>query len=666
MNGYQYLTPDMANIPPELRALPQWVTWKAIPQGHGEKPKKVPYCADLLDSKASSTDPSTWSTFDRAVTAYEEEGSDLTGIGFVLNGSEISGVDIDDCVDIDTGEIAPEAMALLARLQANYIEFSPSGKGLRAFGYAEPLLTGRNGKLDGLKVEFYSNGRYLTLTGHALKNGPLRTLVGFQEEAAKVDTRTKKDPVTGEAIETSADERIADLMMRIRSGDVYHDSLRDLAASLAATGMYAGAIVNALRALMRASDAVKDDRWAARMKQIPGLVSSACAKFAPPPILPREAFRLMTADEVAALPPLKWRIKQVLPASGLAVVYGPSTSGKSFLALDMLAAVADGREWYGYRCVSAPVVYLCLEGEGGLSQRVQAYRKCHGTGAGAAMRFVTAPFRLLENGDVAELSRIVLDAGGAGAVVCLDTLNRAMPGADENSSVDMGNAIASAYRLQAALGGLVLLVHHSGKDVSKGPRGHSSLYAALDGVVELTRNGESRTWINRKAKDGKDGAEHSFRLEIVELGHDVDGDVISSCVAVPEDIERHKARRLTPAQQTALQALTAACREAGQPYPDEAIGGVAAHLEGWREAFYRVCTSDNQPAKKVAFQRVRRDLIGCGAVMVMDDIYRPTDPGIQATIVLTSGKRNTEHDGTFAEHCSALHVGQTEQHGTGV
>jgi hypothetical protein len=131
---------------------------------------------------------------------------------------------------------------------------------------------------------------------------------------------------------------------RILSGDVFHDSLRDLAASLVATGMQAGAVVNHLRGLMDASAAPHDDRWKARRLQIPELVSSAAAKYAPPPVVgfcdllesskasnePR--YRLLTADDLRDLPPLAWRVRGVLPAVGLAALYGPSASGKSFLA----------------------------------------------------------------------------------------------------------------------------------------------------------------------------------------------------------------------------------------------------------------------------------------------------------------------------------------------
>ncbi|MFO1380568.1 MAG: AAA family ATPase [Chitinivorax sp.] len=105
---------------------------------------------------------------------------------------------------------------------------------------------------------------------------------------------------------------------------------------------------------------------------------------------------------------LRWRIKGVLPESGLAAVYGPSGGGKSFaLVLDMLASVADGCEWFEHRVNRAPVVYLALEGEAGLSQRVQAYRLQHGRHACKGMHFMTVPFSLLALGDVQNLPKVL-------------------------------------------------------------------------------------------------------------------------------------------------------------------------------------------------------------------------------------------------------------------
>jgi primase-polymerase (primpol)-like protein len=273
-----YLQPQFDAIPAELRTLPRWVTWAAIPK-KGEKDSKVPYAPDRPDEKASSTDPATWGSFDQAQAAYLD--GDRTGVGIVLNGDGLVGVDLDKCV-ID-GKPSPEALALLDRLGAAYIEISPSGTGLRALGYGEPLTAGVNGSKDGLKGEFYSTGRYLTLTGQTIKAGPLAPFKDFAKTAESFRTvkKTKENAKTGELENVPPDERHAALVEAVLSGDVYHDSLRDLAASLVSTGMQAGAVVNHLRGLMDNSAGAHDDRWRARRAQIPDFVSSALEKFAP-------------------------------------------------------------------------------------------------------------------------------------------------------------------------------------------------------------------------------------------------------------------------------------------------------------------------------------------------------------------------------------------------
>jgi hypothetical protein len=115
-------------------------------------------------------------------------------------------------------------------------------------------------------------------------------------------------------------------------------------------------------------------------------------------------------------------------------------------------------------------------------------------------------------------------------VVFVDTLNRAAPMADENSSRDMGEILEGTKELQRLTAGLVVLVHHTGKDAARGLRGHSSLFAALDAAVEVTRDGERKEWKVSKAKDGADGDAHPFRLEVVQLPPESDGEPVSSCV----------------------------------------------------------------------------------------------------------------------------------------
>jgi len=253
------------------------------------------------------------------------------------------------------------------------------------------------------------------------------------------------------------------------------------------------------------------------------------------PAEPARRYKLRTGQEIAALPPLRWLVRGVLPAEGLAVLFGASGSGKSFLTLDMAAAIAEGRPWFGYRTYAAPVVYLGLEGEAGLSQRVQAWAQHHGRPLPEAMRFIVSqPFNLPTSDDVSELADACRAGGAGGGLLIIDTLNRAALGLDENAAEDMGRIIEAAADLQRRIGGLTLLVHHSGKDTTRGMRGHSSLHAALDAAIEVRRENDTRSWRIAKSKDSSDGEDVPFSLETVTLGVDEDGEVYTSCAVVEE------------------------------------------------------------------------------------------------------------------------------------
>ena len=181
------LQPRFENFPKELQRHHQWVVWKG---------KKIPYDPTRPNSKANVNDPYSWGSFNQADAAYSEGG--WLGVGFVLTGNGIAGVDLDKCV-VD-GKPKTEALQLLAAMDAAYIEYSPSGNGLRAFGYASQPITGVRGQLDGLSAELYTKGRYLTVTGHALKNEPLCELTGFEELAEKIRRQPTEDTESNSSV----------------------------------------------------------------------------------------------------------------------------------------------------------------------------------------------------------------------------------------------------------------------------------------------------------------------------------------------------------------------------------------------------------------------------------------------------------------------------------
>lgn len=364
--------------------------------------------------------------------------------------------------------------------------------------------------------------------------------------------------------------------------------------------------------MMAAAAARQYNRIASKLGAKP--VEVPPSAFDPKPSLTR--YRLRTASEVILTQPIRWRVKGVIPERGIGAIYGPSGSAKTFLALDMAIGIAQGAEWFGYRVRRCPVVYVCLEGEAGLSIRLGAY-STKGT-IPRNIHFLDQPLNLLDSKDVVDLVTAIRDREATQGLVIIDTLNRAAPGLDENSSVDMGKAISAAKTIQQAIGGLVLLVHHTGKDAAKGMRGHSSLYAALDAAIEVRRSGDLREWSVAKAKDGADGMAHAFRLDVVELGVDEDGDPVTSCVIHPTTGATAQTKPLTAAQQIGMDTFMAAAFA----NRSEAERAVSAPIEKWREEFYRRSTADNPESRRRAFNRVRIDLVELGRLTVDGDIYR--------------------------------------------
>ncbi len=169
-----------AAIPPDLAERPQWVIWRW--EERDGKATKPPYSA-INGGLASSTDPSTWTTFDKA-HAVSGEG-DWNGVGFVFTEDDpFAGADLDKCRNPVTGSIDPKAREVVDALNS-YTEISPSGTGLHVICRG-PLPPG--GRKRGT-LEMYDSGRYFCVTGEHLEGTPL-TIEERGEELAALHAMT--------------------------------------------------------------------------------------------------------------------------------------------------------------------------------------------------------------------------------------------------------------------------------------------------------------------------------------------------------------------------------------------------------------------------------------------------------------------------------------------
>lgn len=154
-------------IPAELKDLRQWVVWDL--EDRDGKTTKVPYCAKNGDL-AKTDNPETWAGFDDAVA---QVAKGFSGIGFVFtNGDPYVGVDLDHCMDAQTGQIAPWAKTIVESLDS-YAEISQSGNGIHIITKGILPGTRRKKTLEGGgAIEMYDQGRYFVVTGNRLEGTP--------------------------------------------------------------------------------------------------------------------------------------------------------------------------------------------------------------------------------------------------------------------------------------------------------------------------------------------------------------------------------------------------------------------------------------------------------------------------------------------------------------
>jgi RecA-family ATPase len=205
-----------------------------------------------------------------------------------------------------------------------------------------------------------------------------------------------------------------------------------------------------------------------------------------------DSFPIIRASELVGARLSADFVERLLGDGAASLWFGPSNTGKSFIILDLCICVASGRAFRDEHEVDqGAVVYVAGEGITGMQNRIEAARREGMLHPEAPLFLCFVPVSLLEPSNALKLAESVKAAAEQSDLPCrlvvIDTLSRSMPGGDENSGKDMTVAVQSIDAVRAATGAHVLAVHHTGKDQERGARGHSSLRAAVDTEVEITR-----------------------------------------------------------------------------------------------------------------------------------------------------------------------------------
>lgn len=259
-------------------------------------------------------------------------------------------------------------------------------------------------------------------------------------------------------------------------------------------------------------------------------------------------------------------VKGLIGTNSSVGIIGPTGSGKTFFATDLAVHIAASRAWRGFAVEGGLAIYGALEGPVSAVNRFVACRQAGRFTGGLPLRLTPGPINLrtLEDRDllIDFIRQAEIDHGEKCTAVFIDTLARAMCGGDENASEDMGALIAGSDHVRLATGATLVLVHHLGKDNSKGARGHSSFKAALDTEIEIMEEGDVRVATVTKQRDLPSGTRFAFKLQTVELGQDKDGDAVNTCIV--ESADTPPIAKKEPTSQSIRDGLKA-LRQLNQP-----------------------------------------------------------------------------------------------------
>jgi hypothetical protein len=582
-------------VPTELSHQPAWLTWRLEKNPNGGKPLKIPYYCDggrRAGKQGSDQDRARLTTFVQARDAATK--GDMDGIGFALMPEwGITALDFDECVK--DGVIDPEVYALVSH---TYAEVSPSTHGIRAFVKGDLGNHKSHADHDRYGFETFASTGYVTVTGDVLPGWDLLGLNEIvadttPEIEALCDKRfgadrnpmgpEGEDPFAGhEPVLGMTEERIKKVLEHldpdmsreewIRVGMGLHHEHEDSEDGFelwndwsAQGGKYPDEEglrtqwdsftrrmgpghrqVTMRSALKMAKDAGMDLSRSAQAMTTEDLRAAVEDIETPPePVsgddlfcTPEDfegKFPIIGAGALSRRRPPPYFVQDVLPKADLAVVYGAAGSGKSFFTLDLGAAIARGEPWRGKRVTKGRVLIIAAEGSGGYGKRIKAYAQHNKVDLTYLdIGVITAAPNFMLQEDITAVMEAVKAAGGTD-LIFVDTFAQVTPGANENSGEDMGQALAHAKVLREVSGATVVLIHHSGKDASRGARGWSGIKAAADAEIEVVKKGANHCAYVTKMKDGEDGMEFSFELVSIKLGCNENGDQITSCVVEHSD-----------------------------------------------------------------------------------------------------------------------------------
>ncbi|MBT3139689.1 helicase RepA family protein [Ruegeria litorea] len=313
-------------------------------------------------------------------------------------------------------------------------------------------------------------------------------------------------------------------------------------------------------------------------------------------------------------------VKGWLDKGTLTVVFGQSNVGKSFFALDLAHHISKGEAWGNRRVNKGNVLYIAAEGGSSFPNRVSALDDPEFWVIAAPVTFAG---KASDAASMVEMVQHLASQAGRFDLIVVDTLSRVMGDGDENTAPDIADLVRNLDVLRRGTGSNIMLIHHSGKDIARGARGHSSLRAAVDTEIELTRDEIGLITAEvTKQRDGPTGYKFAYSLQQIELGYDQDGDPVTTCLVEPINLGEANSAQVSGPALVALNALEELLDERGEVLRDPRYPGTPSvpHRE-WMEVCIAgglLSKSEKRESHRRIFNREVEVLKEQGLVLVRD------------------------------------------------
>ena len=240
---------------------------------------------------------------------------------------------------------------------------------------------------------------------------------------------------------------------------------------------------------------------------------------------------------VANYKPIRWLVKRLIPLNSVGALYGLPNVGKSFVVFDLASHARRERDWFGRRVNGGDVLYLYAEGAEGIAGRAKAWADNNDAGGGNVAMMNPVPNLFSDTKAakkiIAAARECEAESGQPVRLIIVDTLAAASTGADGSSDRDMGVVCDRLRQVADQLDCAVLVVHHSGKDVTKGMRGSSAILGAVDYSLLVEEKDGASSLSVEKMRDARKGQSIKFKLVEVVIGVDEDGENVTSCIVRP-------------------------------------------------------------------------------------------------------------------------------------